>query len=367
MAKEESKSKALTTLNEYSLLGKSGLRVSPVCLGCMTFGESWNFGVNKEESKKVFDLYRSKGGNFFDTANAYTNGHSEQFLGEYLSGIRSEAVIATKYTAHRKFHPSNRQPGEFISPNGGGNGRKSMVESLDISLKSLGTGYIDVFYVHNYDLLTPIEEMMRSLDDCVRSGKALYVAVSDSPAWAIARGNTMAELRGWTPFVALQTRYNILDRTLEYELGPMAEEFGMTICPWGVLAEGFLTGKHTKDAKSTESSRNESVAKHFLKEQNVKILEEVKKIAIEVGRSPSQVSLNWVMQRPRMLPIFGAKNVAQLEDNLAALEFTLNADQMARLNAVSATEIPFPQRMASGIDFFDHCGLKVKGKPNVWF
>jgi len=367
MAKEESKSTPVAALNEYVLLGKSGLRVSPVCLGTMTFGEDWNSGSNKEESKKVFDLYRSKGGNFFDTANAYTNGSSEKFLGEYLHGIRSEAVIATKYTAHRGFHPSTRKPGEFISPNGGGNGRKSMVESLDISLRNLGTGYVDVLYVHNYDSSTPIEETMRGLDDCVRSGKTLYVAISDTPAWVAAKANTLAELRGWTSFIGLQTRYNLLDRTLEIELGPMAEEFGMSILPWGILAEGFLTGKHSKDQRKEDSGRNESVANHFKKEKNLAILEEVQKIATEVGRSPAHVSLNWIMQRPRMIPIFGAKTESQLLDNLAALEFTLNAEQMTRLNTVSAPEIQFPQSFAARTGFFNNCGLKVKSKPNVWY
>jgi len=328
--------------------------------------KEWSSGSNKEESKKVFDLYRSKGGNFYDTANAYTNGSSERFLGEYLSGIRSEAVIATKYTAHRKFHLTSRIPGEFISPNGSGNGKKSLVESLDLSLKNLGTGYIDLLYVHYYDSCTPIEETMRSLDDCVRSGKALYVAISDCPAWAVAKANTTAELRGWTPFIGLQTRYNLLDRSLETDLGPMTEEYGMSILPWGVLAEGFLTGKHVKDEKLAESGRNESVAYHFKKEKNFAILAEVQKIAAEIGRSATQVSLNWIMQRPRMIPIFGAKTESQLLDNLAALEFTLTAEQMARLNTVSAPEMPFPQSFMVRASYFNSCGLKVRTKPNVW-
>jgi len=353
-------------LNEYVLLGRSGLKVSPVCLGTLTFGEDWNCGSNLEQSRKVFDLYRSKGGNFFDTANAYNNGNSEKFLGEYLSGIRSEAVIATKYTAHRNFHPTNRKPGEILNPNGGGSGRKSLVESLDISLRSLGTGYVDVLYVHNHDSVTPIQETMRALDDCVRSGKALYVAVSDIPAWAVAKSNTMAELKGWTPYICLQSRYNLLDRSLEVELGPMAEEYGMSILPWGILAEGFLTGKHAKDDRLAESGRNESVANHFKKEKNSAILAEVQKIAAEIGRSATQVSLNWIMQRPRMIPIFGAKTESQLLDNLAALEFTLTPEQMNRLNTVSAPEMPFPQSFMARAGYFNSCGLKVHTKPNVW-
>jgi len=332
----------------------------------MTFGDAWEVGTNKEESKKVFDLYRSKGGNFYDTANAYTNGNSERFLGEFLSGIRSEAVIATKYTAHPLFSPTIRKDNKFISPNGGGNSRKSMVENLDNSLKSLQTGYVDLFYVHDFEGITPIEEFMRGLDDCVRSGKALYIAISDTPAWALSRANTMAELRGWTQFIGLQTRYNLLERNFEYELAGAVEEFGMSVVPWGVLAEGFLTGKHTKDNKLADSGRNESAANHFAKEKNVKILEEVQAIAKEIGRSPTQVSLNWVLQRPRMIPIFGAKTVTQLEENLKSLEFVLNPEQMKRLNTVSAPEATFPFNFISRASFFNNAGLTVKGKTNPW-
>jgi aryl-alcohol dehydrogenase-like predicted oxidoreductase len=222
----------------------------------MTFGTEWDVGSNLEESKKVYDLYRSKGGNFFDTANCYTNGQSEQFLGQFVGQFRSDAVLATKYTAHPKFSPTAQKGGEQLFPNGGGNSRKSMVENLDASLKRLGTGYVDVFYVHNWEGQTPFEEVMRGLDDVVRSGKALYAAVSDIPAWCLGRANTMAELRGWSKFIALQTRYNLCDRSFEVELGPACEEFGMSVCAWGALAEGFLTGKHSKDQKMEGSGRN---------------------------------------------------------------------------------------------------------------
>jgi len=366
MAKEEAKSNPVAALNEYVLLGRSGLRVSPVCLGCMTFGEDWKFGTNLEESKKVYDLYRSKGGNFFDTANVYTNGDSERFLGQLVAGgARSDAVIATKYTSHPKFHPTNSK-GDFVSPNGGGNSRKSLVENVDESLKRLGTGYIDLLYVHAWEGFTPVNEIMRSLDDVVRSGKVLYLAVSDVPAWKDARANTIADLRGWSSFIGLQTRYNLLERELEFELGPMAEEMGMSILPWGILAEGFLTGKHTKDEKNNESGRNESVTNHFKKDKNIKILEEVQNIAKEIGRSPAQVSLNWILQRPITIPIFGAKNVAQLQDNLAALEFTLTPEQMKRLNDVSAPVSFFPHTFGPRIAYFTNAGLKIKSKPNIW-
>jgi len=320
-----------------------------------------------KNQKKVFDLYRSKGGNFFDTANVYTNGDSERFLGQLVAECRSDSVIATKYTGHPKFHPTNSKEGVFVSPNGGGNSRKSMVENVDDSLKRLGTGYIDVLYVHNWEGITPVNEIMRGLDDVVRSGKVIYVAVSDVPAWQAARANTIAELRGWSSFIGLQTRYSLIDRDLEFELGPMAEEMGMSILPWGILAEGFLTGKHTKDEKNAESGRNETVANHFKKEKNLQILDEVQAIAKEIGRSAGQVSLNWILQRPITIPIFGAKNVSQLEDNLAALEFTLTPEQMKRLNDVSAPTAVFPYTFSARLPFINNAGLKIKSKPNVWF
>jgi len=282
-------------------------------------------------------------------------------LGELLYGIRSEAVIATKYTANPKFAlvRSGKLPqGEKININGGGNNRKSMVENLDDSLKRLGVGYIDLFYVHNWDYSSPINEVLRGLDDVVRSGKVLYTAISDCPAWVASRANTIAELRGWSPFIALQTRYNLIDRSLEGELGPMAVELGLGICPWGILAEGFLTGKHKKDQKLDTSGRNESVAQHFKSEKNIKILDEVLKIADEVKKTPGQVALNWLMHRPVTSPLIGAKNVAQLEDNLGALEFKLSKDQLDRLNTVSAPQLPFPQ-VWGRTTMFSNAGLKT--------
>jgi len=330
-------------------------------MGC----KSLSIRTELEDSKKVFDLYRSKGGNFYDTANAYTNGQSEEFLGQFLSSIRSEAVIATKYTAHPKFHPSNPKT-DFVSPNGGGNSRKSMVENLDQSLKRLGTGYVDILYVHNWDAITPIEETMRGLDDVIRSGKALYVAISDAPAWVVAQANTTAHFRGWSKFIGLQTRYNLCDRSLEFDIGSMARSHNISILAWGCLAEGFLTGKHQKDQKLEESGRNEWVVNHFQLEQNLKILEEVKAIANETGKSPAQVSLNWIAQRP-VIPIFGARTEAQLRDNLEALEFTLTPEQMSRLNKVSEPTPSFPFNWRNRFPYFNGGGTRVKPSKNIWF
>jgi aryl-alcohol dehydrogenase-like predicted oxidoreductase len=278
-------------------------------------------------------------------------------------------VIATKYTGNPKTFLRLKgalPPGEGVSANGGGNSRKSMVENLDASLKRLGTGYVDIFYVHFWEYTTPIEEVVRSLDDVVRSGKALYVAVSDTPAWVISRSNTISELRGLSPYIGLQTRYNLLDRSMEGELGPMAETLGLGIVPWGILAEGYLTGKHKKDQKMESSGRNESVGKHMTEEKNQKILAEVLKIAEEIGRTPAQVSLNWMLQKPVTSPIVGAKNVAQLEDNLKALEFVLTPDQMKRLNEVSAPAHAFPASMLARMPFFVDGGYKVKRPAYPW-
>jgi len=354
----------LTSLDEYTLLGPSGLRVSPFCLGCMTFGEDWDFGSNKEESKKVFDLYRSKGGNFFDTANAYQNGSSERFLGEFVSTFRSECVLATKYTANPKFLKAMKGqlgPEERVNPNAGGNHRKSLVENIDVSLKNMGTGYVDLLYVHCWEYRTPVNEVMRALDDCVRSGKALYVGISDCPAYILAQANTIADFRGWSPFIALQTRYNLIERSFEGELGHLCTEAGLGVVPWGILAEGLLTGKHKKGAVEASSGRKDSVGRHLNSDKNVEILAEVVKIAEEVKRTPAQVAINWLAQK-RTVPLVGARTVAQLEDNIAALEFKLSAEHIERLNKVSAPSLGFPFSFISNPSPFIDGGLKVKAR-----
>jgi len=333
---------ALTSLKEYVYLGKSGLKVSPLCLGTMTFGDNWEVGTNKDESKKIFDLYRSKGGNFYDTANIYTNGNSERYLGEFLNTFRSDAVVATKYSVNPQVFNKDRKETDLVSPNLGGNSRKNLVESLDLSLKRLNMNYTDILYIHVWDQQTPTEEVVRACDDIIRSGKALYVGISDVPSWVVAKSNTIAELKGFSPYIVLQTRYSLIDRSMESDLGTMLQEYEMSSCVWGALAEGFLTGKHKKGEKLEASGRNESAAMHLSKEKNTRILEEVQKIAQEVGKSAAQVSLNWTAQRPNVIPIIGAKSAAQLEDNLGCLDFTLNADQMKRLNTVSAPEHNFP-------------------------
>src|SRR5271165_2247959 len=284
----------------YKLLGKSGLRVSELCLGTMTFGEDWGWGAPAEECRKVYDAFLESGGNFIDTANVYTNGTSEQLLGEFMPGHRERIVLATKYT--------NAMPGN--DPNAAGNHRKSMVQALEASLKRLKTDYIDLYWLHIWDQITPIEEVMRAFDDLVRQGKILYAGVSDMPAWCVAKANTLAELRGWTPFVGLQIEYSLIERTPERELIPMAEALGLGLTAWSPLAGGVLSGKYAGGKAETEARMNSEMMKGFSRadERARRVVNEVQAVAREVGRSPAQVSLAWLRQRSiPVIPIIGAR------------------------------------------------------------
>jgi aryl-alcohol dehydrogenase-like predicted oxidoreductase len=330
----------LTKLNNYRLLGRSGLRVSPLCLGTMTFGTDWNFGADQEESRKIFDLYIERGGNFIDTANNYTNGTSESFLGEFIGQNRQHLVLATKYSL-------NTHPGD---PNAGGNHRKNLVQALEASLKRLKTDYIDIYWLHCWDFLTPIEEVMRALDDLVRAGKVLYLGISDTPAWKVAQANTLADLRGWTPFVAMQVEYNLLERSPERDLIPMAQELNISVLPWSPLAGGLLTGKYSKRPEMASENSEETVGggrgnwvTDKLDDRNTSIADVVQKIAQEIGRSPAQVALNWLLQKSsNILPIIGARTIKQLEDNLSCLDFVLSSEQMDYLDSVSQIDLGFP-------------------------
>eukprot|EP01097_Dermamoeba_algensis_P000245 TRINITY_DN1087_c0_g2_i2.p1 TRINITY_DN1087_c0_g2~~TRINITY_DN1087_c0_g2_i2.p1 ORF type:complete len:364 (-),score=77.70 TRINITY_DN1087_c0_g2_i2:90-1181(-) len=350
----------MTALDDYRLLGRSGLRVSPICLGTMTFGTDWGFGCNEDESKKIFDAYYNKGGNFFDTAVNYTNGTSESFLGKFVQDKRSDVVVATKYTLQRDAGALWTNKISRAYPNAGGNHRKNLVESLDTSLKRMGLDYIDLLYLHVWEYRTPVEEVVRALDDVVRSGKVLYVAISDTPAWVISQANTLADLRGWSRFIALQTRWNLLDRSFEFELGPMASELGLGTVPWGTLAEGFLTGKHTRESLSKDSGRGETVSKHASKQKNWEILDEVTKVAAEIKRTPAQVALNWMLAKGATSPLVGAKNVEQLEETIKSLEFKLTAEQVERLDKVSLpSEIPFPSSFGPLVGKYLDAGVKI--------
>ncbi|MCW8803036.1 MAG: aldo/keto reductase [Ignavibacteriaceae bacterium] len=319
----------------YKLLGKSGLRVSEMALGTMTFGEEWGWGSNKEESKKVFDAFANAEGNFIDTANRYTEGTSEKFVGDFIAADREHFVVATKYTLFMRKD----------DPNFSGNHRKNMIHSLDASLKRLKTDYVDLYWVHAWDYTTPEEEILRGLDDMIRTGKILYIGISDTPAWIVSRMNTIAELRGWTQFAGLQIKYSLVDRAVERELLPMARKLDIAVTPWAVLAGGILSGKYNRNKdEQGRAQMNKSI-----KDNELMIAEQVIKISDEIGCSPSQVAINWVRQQPGVIiPIIGAKNEKQLNDNVDCLKFSLNEEQIAKLNEASKIDLGFPHTFLNG-------------------
>ncbi len=313
---------------KYRLMGKSGLRVSELALGAMTFGTK-GWGADKDESRSVYDGFREAGGNFIDTANIYSGGTSETFLGEFLAEDRERIVLATKYTGATRARDVNAA----------GNNRKNMLDSVHASLKRLRTDYIDLYWVHARDFTTPIEEVMRALDDLVRQGKVLYVGVSDTPAWEVSRANTLAELRGWSAFVGLQIRYSLLDRAVERELLPMAKTLDLTVTPWDVLGSGVLAGKYNNNPAEAGRAK----LRGAVSERSLGIAGEVIKVAQELGKSPAQIALNWVRQGQGVIvPLVGARTRAQLDDNLGCLEFSLTPEAKQRLDDASKIELGFP-------------------------
>jgi aryl-alcohol dehydrogenase-like predicted oxidoreductase len=319
----------------YRLLGSSGLRVSEAALGTMTFGDDWGWGATKDEARKVYDAFREAGGNFIDTANVYTNGTSESFLGGFMEGHRPSVVLATKYT--------NAAPG--TDPNAAGNHRKSMVQAVEASLKRLRTDYIDLYWVHVWDQITPVEEVMRGLDDLVRTGKVLYVGISDAPAWWIAQANTLAQLRGWSPFIGLQIEYSLIERTVERELIPMAKALNLGLTAWSPLSRGVLTGKYHGRGSSERGRMNNDMMKEYMPEQQRtdRIVAAVKTVSDEIGRSMAQVALAWLRYRPLpVIPIIGARKLSQFQDNLASFDLTLSEDQLKTLDEASRIELGFP-------------------------
>src|SRR5215211_7384708 len=310
----------------YKLLGNSGLRVSELCLGTMTFGDDWGWGAPKEESRKIFDAFVEAGGNFIDTANNYTNGTSETFIGEFTKADRDHFVIATKYTLN-----------EFATdPNFGGNHRKNMRRSVEGSLKRLATHHIDLLWLHMWDGMTPVEEVMRALDDLVRAGKVLYVGISDTPAWVVSQANTLADLRGWSRFVAYQGEYSLASRAPERDILPMTQAMQMTFLPWGILEGGEMTGKY--NAPSQEPRRSKDTSERI---KNIAAV--LMGLATETGHTSSQIAINWVRQKPyHTIPILGARSEKQLKDNLGCLDFALTPDQIDRLGEASPIDLGFP-------------------------
>jgi aryl-alcohol dehydrogenase-like predicted oxidoreductase len=326
----------------YKLLGKSGLRVSELCLGGMTFGQDWGNmlpGASKEESKKMFEHFVEAGGNFIDTANVYQNGSSEKYIGEFIASEREKFVLATKYTIST--NPED--------PNASGSHRKSLVQSVNASLKRLNSSYIDLLWVHFWDSMTPVEELMRSLDDLVRSEKILYIGISDAPAWFISQANTLAELRGWSPFVSIQIMYSLIERTPERELLPMAKALDIGVTAWSPLGGGILSGKYNNNRQSEHEGKrfrdDNPMSAVFVNKKNLSIADEVQTIAKEIGRTPSQVALNWIRQqkdRGVIIPIIGARTEAQIKDNLGCLDFELSSDHIDRLDEISKIQLGFP-------------------------
>src|ERR1700730_1863630 len=313
----------------YRLLGKSGVRISEVALGTMTFGEDWGWGASPDVSARMLDLFADAGGNVVDTADAYTNGTSETILGELLKGRRDRFVLATKFT-------NQTDPDD---PNSAGNHRKKIVTSIEASLRRLQTDRIDLYWVHNRDVLTGAEELMRALDDQVRLGKILYPAASDWAAWEIAEASTAARCRDWSPFTAVQLRYNLLDRTPERELLPMARVLDLPVFAWGPLAEGRLTGKYL----SSHTGRATQVARPSTSAGSDDIVRDVVAISRELGCSPAQVAISWVRQQPGpVIPLIAARTEEQFRGNLPATGVHLSQQHLGRLDALSRPTLGFP-------------------------
>jgi len=325
---------------KYKLLGRSGLKVSELCLGTMGFGTEGGWGADKETSFAIMDGFADAGGNFIDSANIYKLGTSEKIIGEYISNHdRDYFVLATKYTL--KDNSTN--------PNASGNNRKNMMRSVEDSLKRLQTDFIDVLYLHIWDDLTPVDEVLRGLDDLIKQGKVNYAAISDTPAWVVSKGNTLAELMGWSQFIALQVEYSLIARTPERELIPMAKHFGMTVTPWAPLGGGVLTGKYLRG----EQGRIKPESKR-LDDRSTKIAEAVVAIAEELSVSPGNVALKWTMEQGfSSIPVVGATKVSQLADNLKTVSVQLNSEHIKKLNEASAIDLGFPG------DFFNEDAVKM--------
>ncbi len=316
----------------YKLLGKSGVRVSELALGTMTFGTAWGWGADAAECRRMFDRFAEAGGNFIDTSVNYTDGEAETILGDLLSADRDHFVVATKYTLTKR---------NSTDPNSGGNSRKNMMKSVNRSLSRLKTDVIDLLYLHVWDYTTPVEEVLRGLDDLVRMGKVNYVAISDSPAYIVAEANTMAELRGWSRFVGVQLPYSLARREIEREMLPMARHWDMAVMPFSLIGGGVLTGKYTESNEPTRFNREQMQ----IQERVQNIIDTVRAVAEERGKSRAQVAINWVRQqqdRALMIPILGARTLAQLEDNLGVLDWALSDDQLKRLDDASKIELGFP-------------------------
>jgi aryl-alcohol dehydrogenase-like predicted oxidoreductase len=348
-------------LNDYVTLGRSGLRVSPLCLGAMTFGEDWGWGSSVSESESILARFLERGGNFIDTANVYTKGHSEKIIGDFIArdkSRRDRVVIATKFFGNLY----------NMDPNGGGASRKSMHAACEQSLRRLQTDYIDLYWMHSWDKFTPIEETMRALDDLVRAGKVRYIGFSDTPAWKVAQAQTIASFRGWTPLVALQIEYSLIERTVEGAMIPAALELGLGVTPWSPLRGGVLSGKYTRENAATQKPDRGERVTQFFTERTYAIIDELIKIAKAHHTNAAAIALAWVQSRPGVAStIIGARRLDQLEQNLSALDVKLATDEISALDALSEPTLNFPAQFLKFAQMFMHAGATVNGeKSETW-
>lgn len=349
------------SLHHYVTLGRSGLRVSPFCLGTMTFGEDLGWGCGVETSNAIMDRYLELGGNFIDTANSYTYGHSERIIGDHLGRHphkRDRVVLATKFFG-------NLFPND---PNGGGAGRKSLLAACDESLRRLQTDYIDLYWMHSWDRNAPIEETLRGMEDLVRAGKVRYLGFSDTPSWKVAQAQVTAHFRGWAPLVALQIEYSLLERTVEGELIPMALELGLGVTPWSPLKSGVLSGKYTRENAGQVKVDRGVWAEAYLTERTYALLDVLRRIAQELDTTVARVALAWVKGRPGVSStLVGARTLEQLDDNLGALNLKLTPEHVATLDEASTPTLDFPAAFLQGAPVFMHGGLTVNGvNAPVW-
>lgn len=334
---------------KYKLFGPTGLRVSEICLGTMSFGQDWGFGADEKTSHQVLDAYAEADGNFLDTADKYHNGQTEEYIGSWLGSHRDRMVIGTKYTLST----------DHADPNASGNQRKNMMRSVEASLRRLKTDYIDLLWVHAYDDDTPIDETLRGLDDLVSQGKVDYVGFSDCPAWIASSAQTMAELRGWTKFAGLQVEYNLLAREPERDLIPMAKHFGLSVTAWGPVAGGVLTGKYTRGQENDSLRQVGNEGRGRTTDRGIAIAKEVDRVADEYGVTSTQIAIAWLLaQGYSMIPIVGARKVEQIKDSVGAAEVELSAETLAHLNEISAIEMGFPHDFLAS----DHIQDMVKGE-----
>ncbi|MEM1367779.1 MAG: aldo/keto reductase [Cyanobacteria bacterium P01_H01_bin.15] len=353
---------------EYYTLGQTGLKVSRLALGTMTFGDDWGWGADEDNARKLFDTYLEAGGNFIDTADLYTNGNSERMLGRFVkdTGTRDRVIITTKFTY-------NGEPG---NPNAGGNSRKNILRAVEGSLQRLGTDYIDVYMLHTWDQLTPAAEVMRTLDDLVRSGKVRYVALSDVPAWYVAQAQTLAQERRWEPISTVQLEYSLAERNIEFEYTSLGQHLNTGIMVWSPLASGLLSGKYKPSEQGIDGSgrlamladSGNPVFDKFT-EKNWAIVAELEQVAKEINRSMAQVALNWVVNRPSVASvIIGATKLHQLTDNLGALEFEIPDELQQRLDEVSRPDVRFPYTFFEpGLQGMITGGATVGDKPKSYY